>query len=56
MTISRGRRGFDTFKSDKHELQENVVRTGERALAIELVEHGVQNSTMRSSKQASFHD
>src|SRR5207245_5140395 len=36
VTISRGRKGIRIFTSDKEQLRENVVRCGNRALALEL--------------------
>jgi hypothetical protein len=36
VTISRGRRGIRIFTSDKRQLRENVLRSGDRELAIEL--------------------
>jgi conjugative relaxase-like TrwC/TraI family protein len=36
VTISRGRRGIKIFTSDKEQLRENIVRSGNRALALEL--------------------
>jgi hypothetical protein len=38
VTISRGTRGVRIFTQDKSRLQENVARSGNRELAIELVE------------------
>ena len=37
VTISRGRKGVKIFTSDKAQLQENVLRSGDRALAMDLV-------------------
>jgi len=39
VTISRGRKGIEIFTRDKQELRENVVRSGNRELALELSEH-----------------
>jgi len=36
VTISRGRRGIKIFTSDKEQLRENIIRSGERALALDL--------------------
>jgi ATP-dependent exoDNAse (exonuclease V) alpha subunit len=36
VTISRGRRGIKIFTSDKAQLRENILRTGDRALAMDL--------------------
>jgi conjugative relaxase-like TrwC/TraI family protein len=36
VTISRGRRGIKIFTSDKTQLRENIVRSGDRALAMDL--------------------
>lgn len=35
VTISRGKKGVHIFTSDKEELRENIMRTGDRPLAIE---------------------
>ncbi len=36
VTISRGRRGIKIFTSDKTQLRENIVRSGDRTLAMDL--------------------
>ncbi len=36
VSISRGRKGIRIFTSDKHQLRENVARSGNRALALDL--------------------
>lgn len=36
VTISRGRRGIKIFTSDKEQLRENIVRSGDRVLAMDL--------------------
>jgi conjugative relaxase-like TrwC/TraI family protein len=36
VTISRGRKQVEIFTTDKHELRENVIRSGNRELALEL--------------------
>ncbi|MDQ6632088.1 MAG: hypothetical protein M3Y82_10090, partial [Verrucomicrobiota bacterium] len=36
VTISRGRKGIQIFTSDKQQLRENILRSGNRELAIEL--------------------
>ncbi len=51
VTISRGRRGIEIFTTDKLELRENVVRSGDRELAIELTENTAQPNR-RSRSQA----
>ena len=38
VTISRGRRGIEIFTTDKQELRESVMRSGNRELAIELTQ------------------
>lgn len=49
VTISRGRRGIEIFTTDKQELRENVARSGNRELAIELTENATRsNRRMRS--------
>src|SRR6185503_11455169 len=37
VTISRGRRGIRIFTPDKDQLRENLMRSGHRPLAMELV-------------------
>ncbi len=37
VTISRGRRGVRIFTPDKHQLRENVVRSGNQPLALDLL-------------------
>src|SRR6185503_18483724 len=39
VTISRGRKGIEIFTRDKHELRENLLRSGNRELAMELAEN-----------------
>ena len=36
VTISRGRKGIQIFTSDKVQLRENILRSGNRELAIDL--------------------
>ena len=36
VSISRGRKGIRIFTNDKHQLRENVTRSGNRALALDL--------------------
>ncbi|HVX91039.1 MAG TPA: MobF family relaxase [Candidatus Paceibacterota bacterium] len=49
VTISRGRRGIEIFTTDKQELRENVIRSGNRELAIELTENATRSDRrMRS--------
>ena len=36
VSISRGRKGVRIFTSDKHQLRENIARSGNRALALDL--------------------
>lgn len=38
VTISRGRKGIKIFTTDKHQLRENIIRSGNRELALELAE------------------
>jgi conjugative relaxase-like TrwC/TraI family protein len=40
VTISRGRKGITIFTSDKAQLRENILRSGNRELAIDLVNQG----------------
>jgi conjugative relaxase-like TrwC/TraI family protein len=37
VTISRGRKGIKIFTTDKQQLRENIIRSGNRELAVELV-------------------
>ena len=36
VTISRGRKGIEIFTRDKQELRENIVRSGNRELALDI--------------------
>jgi ATP-dependent exoDNAse (exonuclease V) alpha subunit len=38
VTISRGRRGIKIFTSDKAQLRENILRSGDRTLAMDLAD------------------
>jgi conjugative relaxase-like TrwC/TraI family protein len=40
VTISRGRKGITIFTSDKAKLRENILRSGNRELAIDLAKQG----------------
>ena len=40
VTISRGRKGIQIFTSDKVQLRENILHSGNRELAIDLVKQG----------------
>jgi hypothetical protein len=40
VTISRGRKGVTIFTSDKAQLRENILRSGDRTLAIDLAKDG----------------
>ena len=40
VTISRGRKGIRIFTPDKVQLRENVIRSGQRKLALQLGESG----------------
>ncbi|MCI0535503.1 MAG: hypothetical protein L0Z50_09755 [Verrucomicrobiales bacterium] len=54
VTISRGRKGIEIFTSDKHELRENVIRSGNRELALDLASHvAVSHRASRGQNQAS---
>lgn len=53
VTISRGRRGIEIFTTDKQELRENVARSGNRELAIELTKNiGKSNRWSPSDRRA----
>jgi ATP-dependent exoDNAse (exonuclease V) alpha subunit len=41
VTISRGRRGIKIFTSDKEQLRDNILRSGDRALAMDLADKQV---------------
>jgi len=57
VTISRGRRGIHIFTTDKQQLRENITRSGNRELAIELAESQSQFKQHPSlaRKISSFH-
>jgi hypothetical protein len=38
VTISRGRKGIKIFTSDKAQLRENILRSGDRELAVEFAD------------------
>jgi hypothetical protein len=38
VTISRGRKAVEIFTTDKRELRENVIHSGDRELALELTD------------------
>jgi ATP-dependent exoDNAse (exonuclease V) alpha subunit len=46
VTISRGRRGIRIFTPDKAQLQQNVIRSGDQPLALDLLP-GVHANTVR---------
>jgi conjugative relaxase-like TrwC/TraI family protein len=55
VTISRGRRGIKIFTSDKEQLRENIVRSGSRALALELrCERTIRRGRLRRLATRSF--
>jgi conjugative relaxase-like TrwC/TraI family protein len=43
VTISRGKKGIHIFTCDKEQLQENISRSGQRPLAVDLVPSWVTN-------------
>lgn len=49
--FSRGRRGIEIFTTDKQELRENVIRSGNRELAMELTQF-TRQSTRRSQSRS----
>jgi ATP-dependent exoDNAse (exonuclease V) alpha subunit len=51
VTISRGRKGIEIFTRDKHELRENVVRSGNRELAMEMSENKVALDSQSPKKR-----
>ncbi|MGA3008582.1 MAG: AAA family ATPase [Opitutaceae bacterium] len=51
VTISRGRRGIEIFTTDKRELRENVIRSGNRELAIELTQSAKPSVRSRQSEK-----
>ncbi len=44
VTISRGKKGINIFTTDKEQLREYIVRSGDRPLAVDLVPYGIRNS------------
>ena len=44
VTISRGKKGVHIFTTDKEQLRENITRSGERPLAVDLVPQALRNS------------
>ncbi|MBU6401195.1 MAG: relaxase domain-containing protein [Verrucomicrobia bacterium] len=44
VTISRGRKGVHIFTTDKAQLRENILRRGDRPLAVDLVPGGLRRS------------
>jgi hypothetical protein len=57
VTISRGRKGIHIFTTDKQQLRENINRSGNRELAIELAESQSQfkHQSSLAQKLSSFH-
>lgn len=56
VSISRGRKGIEVFTTDKNALRENVIRSGDRKLALELAKNtelmpDSAESTMRKHSQ-----
>lgn len=49
VTISRGRKGIHIFTTDKQQLRENITRSGNRELAIELAGNYVRAKRSTSS-------
>jgi conjugative relaxase-like TrwC/TraI family protein len=47
VTISRGRRGVQIFTPDKHQLRQNVARSGHRPLAIDFAPDFVPRKVIR---------
>ncbi len=44
VTISRGRKGIHIFTTDKTQLRENITRSGNRPLAVDLLRARVRDS------------
>jgi len=44
VTISRGRRGVHIFTTDKAQLRENITRSGQRPLAVEMTSRWFRNT------------
>lgn len=44
VTISRGKKGVHVFTTDKEQLRENITRSGDRPLAVDLVAPRLRNS------------
>jgi conjugative relaxase-like TrwC/TraI family protein len=49
VTISRGRKGIHIFTTDKQQLRENITRSGNRELAIELASNNIRAKRSASS-------
>ncbi len=49
VTISRGRKGIRIFTPDKEQLRENVIRSGQRKLALEIAGSVIQQINRRDS-------
>ncbi len=53
VTISRGRRGVKVFTTDKKQLRENVTRSGQNELALDLV-RGNAESVIADRRKRQF--
>lgn len=56
VTMSRGRKSIQIFTPDKQQLRQAILRSGERELALDLLQarsrrHGVQRRVLRSLKR-----
>ncbi|PYK62041.1 MAG: hypothetical protein DME21_07430 [Verrucomicrobia bacterium] len=54
VTISRGRRGVHIFTTDKAQLRENITRSGQRPLAVEMRSHWFRNTPRYQRMVARF--
>jgi ATP-dependent exoDNAse (exonuclease V) alpha subunit len=54
VTISRGRKGVHIFTTDKQQLRENIASSGNRQLAIELVEKSTRPKQTQRSRNSTM--
>ena len=54
VTISRGRKGIHIFTTDKVQLRENITRSGQRPLAVEMKSRWLRKSLRYRCLVASF--
>jgi hypothetical protein len=54
VTISRGRKGVHIFTTDKRQLRENIASSGNRQLAVELVEKSTRPKQTQRSRNSTM--